>query len=147
MAVHFPHGPLVHPHIVADMRISMSQLRIAVLHVRHVDVDDALEQREGFGTVIATGIVDQRQGKALSRRLIDRRDDLRNDMARGDEDRVGSGRLFRIASILGVPITAFFEGAHQTANEDAGPSPVAMLAEPYVLRLLRAFCGCGANSN
>ena len=55
-------------------------------------------------------------------------------------NRVGSGRLFKIASILGVPITAFFEGADQTANEDAGPSPVAMLAEPYVLRLLRAFC-------
>ena len=55
-------------------------------------------------------------------------------------NRVGSGRLFRIASILAVPITAFFEGAGQTASEDAGPSPVAMLAEPYVLRLLQAFC-------
>ena len=55
-------------------------------------------------------------------------------------NRVGSGRLFKIASILAVPITAFFEGADQTANEDAGPSPVAMLAEPYVLRLLQAFC-------
>ena len=55
-------------------------------------------------------------------------------------NRVGSGRLFKIASILGVPITAFFERAHQTASEDAGPSPVAMLAEPYVLRLLQAFC-------
>ncbi|MGZ9085581.1 MAG: hypothetical protein ACXW3R_08505 [Rhodoplanes sp.] len=55
-------------------------------------------------------------------------------------NRVGSGRLFKIASILGVPITAFFEGAHQTANEDAGPSPVAMLTEPYVLRLMQAFC-------
>ena len=55
-------------------------------------------------------------------------------------NRVGSGRLFKIASILGVPITALFEGAHQTASEDARPSPVAMLAEPYVLRLLQAFC-------
>ena len=54
-------------------------------------------------------------------------------------NRVGSGRLFKIASILGVPITAFFEGAHQTATEDAGPSPLARLAEPYVLRLLQAF--------
>ena len=55
-------------------------------------------------------------------------------------NRVGSGRLFKIATILGVPITAFFEGASQASNEDAGPSPVAMLAEPYVLRLLQAFC-------
>ena len=55
-------------------------------------------------------------------------------------NRVGSGRLFKIASILGVPITAFFEGAHQAASAEAGPSPVAMLAEPYVLRLLQAFC-------
>ena len=90
MAVHLPHGRVVHLHIVADMRISMSQLRIAVLHVRHVDVDDAIEQRERFGTVIATGVVDQRQGKALSRRLINRRDDLRDDMTRGDEVDYGS---------------------------------------------------------
>lgn len=55
-------------------------------------------------------------------------------------NRVGSGRLFRIASILGVPITAFFEGAGQATSEEAGSSPVAMLAEPYVLRLLQAFC-------
>ena len=55
-------------------------------------------------------------------------------------NRVGSGRLFKIASTFGVPITAFFEGTHETVNGDAGPSPVAMLAEPYVLRLLRAFC-------
>ena len=55
-------------------------------------------------------------------------------------NRVGSGRLFKIASTFGVPITAFFEGADETVNGDAGPSSVAMLAEPYVLRLLQAFC-------
>jgi transcriptional regulator with XRE-family HTH domain len=56
------------------------------------------------------------------------------------KNRIGSGRLFKIASVLGVPITAFFEGAHQTMSADAVSSPVALLAEPYALRLLQAFC-------
>ena len=55
-------------------------------------------------------------------------------------NRVGSGRLFKIASVLDVPITAFFEGARKTLNGDARPSPTAMLTEPYVLQLLQAFC-------
>jgi transcriptional regulator with XRE-family HTH domain len=51
-------------------------------------------------------------------------------------NRVGSG----LASVLNVPITTFFEGTDRTAEQDAGQSPVAMLAEPYALRLLQAFC-------
>ena len=56
------------------------------------------------------------------------------------KNRVGSGRLFKIASVLDVPITAFFEGVHHATAEDAGPSPVALLVEPYALRLAQAFC-------
>lgn len=55
-------------------------------------------------------------------------------------NRIGSGRLFKIASTFEVPITAFFEGTHETAHGDVGPSPVAMLAEPFALRLLQSFC-------
>jgi transcriptional regulator with XRE-family HTH domain len=55
-------------------------------------------------------------------------------------NRVGSGRLFKIASVLDVPITAFFEGARKPLNGDTRPPPAAMLSKPYVLRLLQAFC-------
>jgi len=55
-------------------------------------------------------------------------------------NRVGSGRLFKIASVLGVPITALFEGTHEIVSGVAEPLPLAMLAEPYALRMLRAFC-------
>jgi transcriptional regulator with XRE-family HTH domain len=84
-----------------------------------------------------------RQDRGMSQTALGRKIDVTFQQVQKYENgtnRVGSGRLFKIASILGVPITAFFEGAHQTASEDAGPSPVAMLAEPYVLRLLQAFC-------
>jgi transcriptional regulator with XRE-family HTH domain len=55
------------------------------------------------------------------------------------KNRIGSGRLFKIASVLGVPVTAF-EGMPPTMSADAAPSPVALVAEPYALRLLQAFC-------
>jgi transcriptional regulator with XRE-family HTH domain len=54
-------------------------------------------------------------------------------------NRVGSGRLFKIAKIFNLPIGALFEGANQPVDVQSGISPTAMLAEPYALRLLRAF--------
>jgi transcriptional regulator with XRE-family HTH domain len=53
-------------------------------------------------------------------------------------NRVGSGRLFKIAEVLGVPVNIFFEGANYSCDELGRSSPVAMLAEPYALRLLKA---------
>jgi transcriptional regulator with XRE-family HTH domain len=55
------------------------------------------------------------------------------------KNRVCCGRLFKIASALDAPITAFFEGLDQFISADA-VSPVALLAEPYALRLVQAFC-------
>jgi transcriptional regulator with XRE-family HTH domain len=54
-------------------------------------------------------------------------------------NRVGSGRLFKIAGVLGVPVSTFFDGADTLEEKSLKSSPVAMLAEPYALRLLRAF--------
>ena len=54
-------------------------------------------------------------------------------------NRVGGGRLYKIAGVLRLPISAFFEGAdspHHNVNE----SPSALLAEPHALRLFRSFC-------
>jgi transcriptional regulator with XRE-family HTH domain len=53
-------------------------------------------------------------------------------------NRIGSGRLFRIAEVLGVPVSSFFEGADYSGGGSARLSPIAMLAEPYALRLLKA---------
>ena len=53
-------------------------------------------------------------------------------------NRVGSGRLFKIAEVLGVPVSTLFNGADQSHETVAGNSPIAMLAEPYALRLLKA---------
>lgn len=55
-------------------------------------------------------------------------------------NRVGGGRLFRIASILGIEIGNFFEGAERP---DHGPvesfSPVSLIADPQSFRLVQAF--------
>jgi transcriptional regulator with XRE-family HTH domain len=53
-------------------------------------------------------------------------------------NRVGSGRLFQIGTILGVPLMSFFEGAG-AAPPRKGVSPFDMLADPLSLRLLTAF--------
>jgi hypothetical protein len=55
-------------------------------------------------------------------------------------NRVGGGRLFRISSILGIDIGAFFEGAErpdQTAVDDF--SPLSLIADPQSFRLAQGF--------
>jgi transcriptional regulator with XRE-family HTH domain len=54
-------------------------------------------------------------------------------------NRVGGARLYKIADVLSLPISAFFEGA-DTAHHEVKESPSAFLAEPYAVRLLRSFC-------
>jgi len=54
-------------------------------------------------------------------------------------NRVSSGRLFKIASLFRVPITAFFEGVEDCPNDSPTKLPIALLAEPYAMRLVQAF--------
>jgi transcriptional regulator with XRE-family HTH domain len=84
-----------------------------------------------------------RQGRGMSQTELGRMIGVTFQQVQKYENgtnRVGSGRLFKIASVFDVPITAFFGGAHETMNGEAKPSPVAMLTEPYILRLMQAFC-------
>ena len=52
-------------------------------------------------------------------------------------NRVGSGRLYEIARLLEVPVTAFFEGEKPSRTDRA--SPFAMLDEPMTLQMLKEF--------
>lgn len=100
-------------------------------------------RRDAVDVLVGRNIRILRQDRGMSQTELGRQIDVTFQQVQKYENgtnRVGSGRLFKIASVLGVPITAFFEGAAQPTATDAGPSPVAMLAEPYVLRLLQAFC-------
>jgi transcriptional regulator with XRE-family HTH domain len=56
-------------------------------------------------------------------------------------NRVGAGRLTRIAEVLGIPVRSFFEtsAAATLKDEDHKTSPLDMLAEPGAVRVLRAF--------
>lgn len=53
-------------------------------------------------------------------------------------NRVGSGRLYQIATIFEVPVTAFFEGGDApTALKNS--SPFDLLSDPVSLRMVQAF--------
>jgi transcriptional regulator with XRE-family HTH domain len=54
-------------------------------------------------------------------------------------NRVGSGRLFEISTILGVSVTSMFEGGKAVQSKSVGESPVDLLADPLSLRLVQAF--------
>lgn len=55
-------------------------------------------------------------------------------------NRVGSGRLFKIADVFKLPVAAFFEGAKDCQSDSAAKLPSALLAERYALRVIQAFC-------
>ncbi len=52
-------------------------------------------------------------------------------------NRVGSGRLFEIAAILGIPVTSFFEEANAPAQVKGSRS--AARPDPLSIRLTQAF--------
>jgi len=53
-------------------------------------------------------------------------------------NRVGSGRLYQIAALLEMPVTAFFEGGDAPSNL-RNSSPFDLLSDPVSLRMVQAF--------
>jgi len=55
-------------------------------------------------------------------------------------NRIGSGRLLRIASILGVELTELFDGASLPTRKGAKQtSPLELVSEPQSFRMMQAF--------
>lgn len=55
-------------------------------------------------------------------------------------NRVGASRLSRIAQVLNVPIAVLFDGGPKAGADDrSDESPLALLSEPQMLRVVRAF--------
>ena len=56
-------------------------------------------------------------------------------------NRVGAGRLTKIARVLNVPVGSFFDGreAIEQVALQGMDSPLAAMAQPYAYRLLRAY--------
>src|ERR1041384_2653231 len=55
-------------------------------------------------------------------------------------NRVGSGRLARIARLLGVPVARFFMNRSTgEEGEGAGDTVTDLLGSPYAIRMLRAL--------
>ena len=85
LAIHFAHGGEVDLDVIAYMGILVGNCRITVFHVRHVYIDDPVEQLQCLGAVVAAGVVDQWQAQSLVCGNIDRGNDLRHDVAGRDE--------------------------------------------------------------
>jgi transcriptional regulator with XRE-family HTH domain len=56
-------------------------------------------------------------------------------------NRVGAGRLTKIARVLNVPVGSFFDGRDQIeqVTQQGMESPLAAMAQPYAYRLMRAY--------
>ena len=62
-------------------------------------------------------------------------------------NRVGSGRLYQIAAVLGIHVSTFFKGGENSERERGGESGLLdLLAEPQSVRLMRAFAKIRDNS-
>jgi transcriptional regulator with XRE-family HTH domain len=57
-------------------------------------------------------------------------------------NRIGSGRLVRIAKVLGVPVRTLFDGV-ETAGQSPASSVPRLLADARTFRLARAFAAIG----
>src|SRR5262249_28232714 len=61
LPVHLPDRAPRYVRIVCGLEVAPRALGIPVLEVRHVDVDDAVEQREAAQRVVRAGVVDDRE--------------------------------------------------------------------------------------
>ena len=54
-------------------------------------------------------------------------------------NRVSSGSLFKMASVLRIPVSSLYQGIDGDGLKSVDSSPIALLTEPYALRLMQAF--------
>jgi transcriptional regulator with XRE-family HTH domain len=98
--------------------------------------------RDAVDTLVGRNIRIIRQGRGISQTELASKIGVTFQQVQKYENgtnRVGAGRLFKIASVFKVPISAMFEGAEEALPEENPTSSVALLAEPYVLRTARAL--------
>ena len=105
-----------------------------------------MDQRKTDSTDIAVGqrIRVERLGRRMSQTELAEKIGVSFQQVQKYEkgtNRVGAGRLSRIAEVLGIPVRAFFEtnASAPLKDEDGKTSPLDMLAEPGATRVLRAF--------
>ena len=83
--MHLPqglHGPLA---VVIGMAEPLRPLVVPELEVGHVDVEDAVEELQRLDGIVPAGVVDQRDIQPALDGRDQRFEDLRDDVARGDE--------------------------------------------------------------
>ena len=98
---------------------------------------------DAVDTLVGQNIRILRQDRGMSQTELGRKIDVTFQQVQKYENgtnRVGGGRLFKIASTFGVPITAFFEGAHETAHGARGRRPSPCWQNPLLYDCCKRFC-------
>src|SRR5919198_4403269 len=86
LAMHFFEDGSYHFRVVRrSVQVALARQRIEEFDIGKVDIDDAVEQPDGFKGLIPPTVVYQRQPKTLLDRQRQSGDQLRSDMRRGDE--------------------------------------------------------------
>jgi transcriptional regulator with XRE-family HTH domain len=103
------------------------------MSVRRADANDA---------VVGHNIRLQRLARRLSQTALAERIGLTFQQVQKYErgtNRVGAGRLVRIATALDVPVMTLLAGVSGLERKTAKPSTAGLLAHPHPLRLVQAF--------
>jgi len=151
LAVHLADGCLVDRHVVANVGEPPGDLAVAVLHVRHVDVDDAVEQRQRLEAVVAAGVVDERDSQPGCGGQQHAGQHLGHHMARSHEVDVVATRRLQLehhprqpagvdlaaaGSLADLPVLA--EDAAEAAPAEEDRARASSPAERWLLSVVRA---------
>jgi hypothetical protein len=90
--------------------------RVGILHVRQIDIDHAVEQRERLGTVVAARVVDERQSKAALRSDHERLEDLSHHVTGCHQIDVVTAPLLELQHRVGKLVRTYFVALSQLGD-------------------------------
>jgi len=101
------------------------------------------KEPDAVDVLVGHNIRTQRRAKRISQTALAERLGVTFQQVQkyeGGVNRVGAGRLTRIAAALGVPVMALLDGADGVRDDRArAGSPLAMIAERQPYRLVAAY--------
>lgn len=151
LSVHFTNGGEADFGVIRHTREAFGGPGIGVFHVRHVDIDQAVEQSEDFGRFVAAAVVNYGQAQAVGTGRFDGGGNRRNDVRRSNEIDVRAadileaehftGQLFdtdRYAAGVVADIVVLAEDARQIAAGKEYRARTAVAHEDAFFAKMRA---------
>ena len=96
LAMHLFQGRRDHLRVVGRLGVLGRNVPPRVFEVRHIDVEDSVEEPQGFDRVVAARVVDQGHGQALFNGQGEGLQDLGGKMRRADKVEVMAADLLQM---------------------------------------------------